>query len=85
MMAFHQGLLRQRGFGDYHRGLLRQKEVGFVGSLLRIGGPLVTSALEPVIEEVLRGLVKKNKQEKESLVMSLKEDMKSLKCNYRQI
>lgn len=59
MMAFHQGLLRQRGFGDYHRGLLRQKEVGFVGSLLRIGGPLVTSALEPVIEEVLRGLVRK--------------------------
>lgn len=78
MMAYHQGLLRQRGFGDYHRGLLCQKGFGPVGSLLKIGGPLVTGALGPVIGEVLGGL-KKNKQEKESLVMSLKEVMKSLK------
>lgn len=79
MMAYlyHQGLLRRRGFGDYHRGLLRQKGFGPVGSLLKIG---VTGALGPVIGEVLGGLVrKKNKQEKESFVMSLKEVMKSLK------
>lgn len=79
MMAYHQGLLRQRGFGDYHRGLIRQKGFGLVGSLLKIGGPLVTGALGPVIGEVLGGLVRKNKQEKESLVMSLKEVMKSQK------
>lgn len=39
MMAYHQGLLRQMGFGDYHRGILRQKGFGLVGSLLKIGEP----------------------------------------------
>lgn len=58
-MSYHQGLVRQRGFGDYHRGLLRQKGFGLVGSLLKIGGPLVTGALGPVIGEVLGGLVRK--------------------------
>lgn len=64
-MSYHHGLVRQRGFGDYHRGLLRQKGFGLVGSLLKIGGPLGTGALGPVIGEVLGGLVRKNKQEKE--------------------
>lgn len=54
-MAYHQGLLRQKGFGDYHRGLLRQKGFGIpIGALLKIGGPLVTG-------EVLGGLVRKKK------------------------
>lgn len=59
MMAYHQGLLRQRGFGNSHRGLLRQKGFGLVDSLLKIGGPLVTGALGLVIGEVLGGLVSK--------------------------
>lgn len=59
-MAYHQGLLRQKGFGDYYRGLLRQKGFGIsIGALLKIGGPLVTGALGPVIGEVLGGLVRK--------------------------
>lgn len=59
-MAYHQGLLRQKGFGDYHRGLLRQRGFGIpIGALLKKGGPLVTGALEPVIGEVLGGLVRK--------------------------
>lgn len=58
-MSYHQGLLRQRRFGDYHRGLLPKKGFGLVGSLLKIGGPLVTGALGPVIGEVLGGLVRK--------------------------
>lgn len=59
-MAYHQGLLRQKGFGDYHRGSLRQKGFGIpIGVLLKIGGPLVTGALGPVIGEVLGGLVRK--------------------------
>lgn len=52
-MAYHQGLLRQRGFGDHHRGLLSQNGFGLVGSLLKMGVPLVTGALGPVIGEVL--------------------------------
>lgn len=63
-MSYHQGLLRQRGFGDYHRGLLRQKGFGLVGSLLKIGGPLVTGALGPVLGEVLGGLVRKKQRGK---------------------
>lgn len=59
-MAYHQELLRQKGFGGYHRGLLRQKGFGIpIGALLKIGGPLVTGALGPVIGEVLGGLVRK--------------------------
>lgn len=64
MMAYHQGFLRQRGFGNYHRGLLRQKGFGLVGSLLKIGGPLVTGALESVIGDVLGGLVRKKTNRK---------------------
>lgn len=64
-MAYHQGLLRQKGFGDYHRGSLRQKGFGIpIGALLKIGGPLVTGALGPVIGEVLGGLVRKKTNRK---------------------
>lgn len=58
-MSYHQGLVRQRGFGDYHRGLLRQKGFGLVGSLLKIGGPLVSSILAPVVADLAGGLIRK--------------------------
>lgn len=58
-MAYHHGLIRHRRFRDYHRGLIRQKGFGLVGSLLKIGGPLVTGALAPVIGKVLGGIVRK--------------------------
>lgn len=60
---FHDGLSPRistsNGVWDYHRGLLRQRGFGLIGSLLKIGWPLVTGALGPVIGEVLGGLVRK--------------------------
>lgn len=62
-MAYHQGLLRQRGFGgSYHQGVLRQKGFGIpVGALLKIGAPLVSSVLAPVIGDLVGGLIKKQR------------------------
>lgn len=54
-MDIHTGFLRQRGFGgmDYHRGLLRQKGFG-VGSLIKLGAPLVSNVLAPVIADLAK-------------------------------
>lgn len=59
-MDYHTGLLRQRDFGgmDYHRGLLRQKGFG-VGSLIKLGAPLVRIVLAPVIADFAGGLIRK--------------------------
>lgn len=62
-MAYHQGLLRQKGFGDldYHRGLLRQKGFGGLGTLLKIGGPLISGAVAPLIGDLIGGLIQKQR------------------------
>lgn len=62
-MAYHQGLLRQKGFGGaYHRGVLRQKGFGIpVGALLKIGGPLLSGVLAPVVGDLVGGLIKKQR------------------------
>lgn len=46
---------------DYHRGLLRQRGHGFLGPLLKLGLPLVGSAVAPLLGDLAGGLVKKIK------------------------
>lgn len=44
---------------DYHRGLLRQRGHGFLGPLLKLGLPLVGSAVVPLLGDLAGGLLKK--------------------------
>lgn len=46
---------------DYHRGLLRQRGHGFLGPLLKLGLPLVGSAVAPLLGDLAGGLLKKIK------------------------
>lgn len=46
---------------DYHRGLLRRRGHGFLGPLLKLGLPLVGSAVAPLLGDLAGGLVKKIK------------------------
>lgn len=59
-MDYHTGFLRQRGIGgmDYHRALLRQKGFG-VGSLIKLGAPLLGNVLAHVIADLAGGLFRK--------------------------
>lgn len=45
---------------DYHRGLLRQRGHGFLGPLLKLGLPLVGSAVAPLLGDLAGGVGKKN-------------------------
>lgn len=40
---------------DYHRGLLRQRGHGFLGPLLKLGLPLVGSAVAPLLGDLAGG------------------------------
>lgn len=44
---------------DYHRGLLRQRGHGFFRPLLKLGLPLVGSAVAPLLGDLAGGLLKK--------------------------
>ena len=44
---------------EYHRGLLRERGHGIFGTLLKIGGPLIGGALDPLLGDVADGLLKK--------------------------
>lgn len=43
---------------DYHRGLLRQRGHGFFRPLLKLGLPLVGSAVAPLLGDLAGGLLK---------------------------
>lgn len=43
---------------DYHRGLLRQRGHGFLGPFLKLGLPLVGSAVAPLLGDLAGGLLK---------------------------
>lgn len=56
---------------DYHRGLLRQRGHGFLGPLLKLGLPLVGSAVAPLLGDLAGGggLVKKLNIVKKEVVL----------------
>lgn len=55
---------------DYHRGLLRQRGHGFLGPLLKLGLPLVRSAVAPLLGYLAGGgVVKKLNIVKKEVVL----------------
>ena len=53
---------------EVHRGLLRQRGHGLLGTLLKMGVPMIGSTVAPLIGDAARGLIKKIRQKESGTI-----------------